>query len=86
MGAEGWELVFMMFILKLPILYLAGVVWWAVRSKPDPFEPAVLVRSAPSAPDFPRASDAPCPWRGRHPRPSPQRARRGRPAVVPAGR
>jgi hypothetical protein len=36
------EIVFLMLVLKLPILYLVGVVWWAVRAEPRPPEPAVL--------------------------------------------
>ncbi len=48
MSNAAWELVFMMLVLKLPILYLARVVWYAVRAKPDrpkargarPVEPA----------------------------------------------
>jgi len=39
----GWELVWFMVILKLPIVYLACVVWWAVRGKPEPLEPAIAV-------------------------------------------
>jgi hypothetical protein len=35
------ELLFMMLILKLPILYLVGVCWWAIRQEPDPLEGAV---------------------------------------------
>jgi hypothetical protein len=35
------EIVFMMLILKLPILYLAGVCWWAIRAEPRPLEGAV---------------------------------------------
>jgi hypothetical protein len=35
------ELVFMMLILKLPILYLVGVCWWAIRQEPNPLEGAV---------------------------------------------
>jgi hypothetical protein len=35
------EIVFLMLVLKLPILYLIGVVWWAVRAEPQPPEPAV---------------------------------------------
>jgi hypothetical protein len=37
------EIVFLMLVLKLPILYLVGVVWWAVRAEPRPPEPAALV-------------------------------------------
>ncbi len=36
------ELVFMMLILKLPILYLVGVCWWAIRQEPYPPELARL--------------------------------------------
>jgi hypothetical protein len=36
-SGEAWvELVFMMVILKLPIVYLILVVWWAIRAVPDP--------------------------------------------------
>ena len=37
-----WELVWMLVILKIPVIYLCLVVWWAVRSKPAPLEPALL--------------------------------------------
>jgi hypothetical protein len=57
------EIVFLMLVLKLPILYLAGVVWWAVRAEPNPPEPAVLVEADSSEP--PRG---PRPSRGRRPR------------------
>jgi hypothetical protein len=73
-SAEAWEFVFMMLVLKLPILYLIGVVWWAVRAVPDPYEPAVV----PSAvePDERTPPSAPCTWRaGLRPRP-PRRSHR----------
>lgn len=63
----------MMFVLKLPIAYLIGVVWWAVRSVDDPFTPVVAVR--------PEAEPQPCPWvrprrrpHGRGPVPRPRTA------------
>jgi hypothetical protein len=31
-----WELVFMMFVLKIPIIYLCFVVRWAIRAEPEP--------------------------------------------------
>jgi hypothetical protein len=34
------ELLFMMVILKLPILYLAGVCYWAIKAEPKPLEGA----------------------------------------------
>jgi hypothetical protein len=36
------ELVFMMLVLKLPLLYLGLVCWWAIRAEPKPLEPALL--------------------------------------------
>jgi hypothetical protein len=42
------ELLFMMLILKLPILYLAGVCYWAVKAEPKPLEGARV--SVPVAP------------------------------------
>jgi hypothetical protein len=36
------EIVFLMLVLKLPIIYLIAVVYWAVRAEPLPPEPAVL--------------------------------------------
>jgi len=37
-----WELIWMLVILKIPVIYLCLVVWWAIRSEPKPVEPAVL--------------------------------------------
>jgi len=31
-----WELVFLMVILKIPIVYLCGVIWYAIKAKPLP--------------------------------------------------
>ena len=36
-----WELIWMLVILKIPVIYLCLVVWWAVRAKPLPLEPAL---------------------------------------------
>ena len=67
MEAVAVELFFMMIVLKLPIIYLFGVVWWAVRAEPRPLEGAPL-RSDVRPPH--------CPWdRSRRPRrrgPSPR--------------
>jgi hypothetical protein len=42
-----WEFIFMIVILKIPIVYLCWVVWWAVRAEPEPLEPAVLPAKLP---------------------------------------
>jgi hypothetical protein len=71
MASGWWELIFLMFVMKLPILYLIGVVWWAVRATPDPYEPAALVPAVlPLSPQ--PLNVGLCPWRGRHPRPRPR--------------
>jgi hypothetical protein len=30
-----WEVVFMLFVLKIPLVYVCWVIWWAVRSEPE---------------------------------------------------
>ncbi len=36
MSAGAWELLFMMLILKIPIVYLGLVVWYAIKAEPEP--------------------------------------------------
>lgn len=68
-GPAVWEFVFMMVVLKLPVVYLCVVVYWAVRAEPRPLDGAALV----PAPE-PRG-----PWRD-VPRPrSPRRGPHGSP-------
>jgi hypothetical protein len=38
-----WETIFMLLVLKIPLVYLCAVVWWAIRAEPLPEEPAALV-------------------------------------------
>jgi hypothetical protein len=80
-----WETIFLLVILKIPVVYLACVVWWAVRSEPappEPLEPALV--TAPLEPDprsgrrFLRRSARPRPPR-RGPHGSPDRAQRRTP-------
>jgi hypothetical protein len=60
-----WELFFMLVVLKIPIVYLCVVVWWAVRAEPQPLEGAALAARLPEP--------SPCPWRRRpHGRPGPR--------------
>jgi hypothetical protein len=45
-----WEIVFMLLILKIPIVYLCVVVWWAIKAEPLPpdlAEAAVLSDTPP---------------------------------------
>lgn len=73
-----WELVFMLVILKIPVVYLCWVVWWAVRAEPQPPEGAARLVPVPATPRPPE-----CSWR-RHRN---ERLRRGpRPRGGGAGR
>jgi hypothetical protein len=40
----------MLVILKIPVVYLCLVVWWAVRSEPRPLEGAALPARIPEDP------------------------------------
>jgi hypothetical protein len=68
-----WELIFLMVIMKIPILYLCWVVWWAIKAEPRPEDGvAVPATLPPDAPDFGRG------WRFRRtPRPRPARPHGG---------
>jgi hypothetical protein len=66
-----WELVFLMVILKIPIVYLCAVVWYAIKAEPrHRGGPALGVRAEP---------DGPGPGWGRRPRrrPGPRRPHGG---------
>jgi hypothetical protein len=36
MSGEAWMLLFMMLVLKIPIIYLGIVVWYAIKAEPEP--------------------------------------------------
>jgi len=38
------EIVFMLVLLKIPLVYLCMVVWWAIRAEPRDEQPTVPVR------------------------------------------
>jgi hypothetical protein len=40
----------MLVILKIPVVYLCLVVWWAIRAEPRPPEPAVTTARAEPEP------------------------------------
>jgi hypothetical protein len=76
-----WELIWLMVIMKIPILYLCWVVYWAVKAEPRPEEPATLAAASDDGP--------PTVWRtrrrprrpGPHGHPTRTYARTCRPAV-----
>ncbi len=53
----------MLVILKIPVVYLCAVVWWAIRAEPQPLEGAVRLAPLPLGPE--------CDWRRRNPRRGP---------------
>jgi len=63
----------MMVILKIPIVYLCLVVYWAVKAEPEP--PEVVRSGVREEPPQPRA-----PWTPRNRRPGPRRGPERTPA------
>ena len=81
-----WELIFLMLIMKIPIVYLCAVVWYAIKAEPRPPEGAARLVSPPDPVPHPswRRSRRPEPFRG-----GPQRRPRrgaGRPTRVAMAR
>jgi hypothetical protein len=35
-STSAWEAIFLLVVLKIPMIYLAVVVWWAIRAEPTP--------------------------------------------------
>ncbi|MFO7572289.1 MAG: hypothetical protein R6W48_06790 [Gaiellaceae bacterium] len=70
-----WEAVFMLVVLKIPVVYLAGVVWWAIRAEPTAGSGGGEVVGVPASLD-------PCGWDDRRLRRS---ARAVRHPVRPGG-
>ena len=51
----------MLVILKIPVVYLCAVVWWAIKAEPRPLEGAgTVAQLEPGGPD--------CDWRTRRAR------------------
>ena len=80
MSGEWWAFIFLMLIMKVPIVYLGTVIWWAVQ-EPKPPEGAAKLAELPE-PLLPWR-----PWRLRRrrvPRPGPHGSPVRRP--LPAAR
>jgi hypothetical protein len=67
----GWTFFYMFVILKIPIVALLCLVWWAVRAEPEPAEgdPREELRRRPDHPRDPRRPKSP--RRGPHAEPPP---------------
>jgi hypothetical protein len=74
----AWEIVFMLVILKIPIVYLCVVVWWAIKAEPAPPD----VGEGAVVTDTPPVGGAP--WR-RVGRPRPMRPHAPRRGTSPTG-
>lgn len=46
-----WEAIFFLLVLKIPLVYLCWVLWWAIRAQPNPPEPEGALVLAPVEPD-----------------------------------
>lgn len=84
-----WELVFMLVILKIPVLYLCAVVYYAIKAEPEPQTgeegAAVHVDPSPWKPWQNWRPSGPRPRRsGPHGSPNRGYARAARPAGVEA--
>jgi hypothetical protein len=54
----------MLVILKIPVVYLCAVVWWAIRAEPRPSEGAGTMASLGPSP----GPEPGCDWRARRAR------------------
>jgi hypothetical protein len=75
-----WELIWLMLIMKIPILYLCWVVYWAIKAEPRPDEPAVVTANRDDMPPRWRPRRGPR-LTGPHGRPARTYARSRPPAV-----
>jgi hypothetical protein len=44
LSTSAWEAIFLLAVLKIPMIYLAVVVWWAIRAEPTPGDGQDTVR------------------------------------------
>lgn len=66
----------MLVVLKIPVVYLCAVVWWAIKAEPRPLDGVARAASPEPPPE--------CDWRERvRNAPRPPRGSRGRRKVAP---
>jgi hypothetical protein len=74
----GWTFFYMFVVLKIPIIALLTLVWWAVKQEPEPADGESRERLHRGGDDRPRPRNPRSPRRGPHAEPqplSPQRTR-----------
>jgi hypothetical protein len=79
-----WEFVFLMLILKIPVIYLCVVVYWAIRGDRGPAEAARLAVRPDVEPRPPWSRPPVRPRRGPHGSPGRRYARVARRAPIGA--
>jgi len=42
---SAWEAIFLLVVLKIPMIYLAVVVWWAIKAEPLPGDGGEPIRA-----------------------------------------
>jgi hypothetical protein len=45
LSVSVWEAIFLLVVLKIPMIYLAIVVWWAIRAEPSAGEGQEPIRA-----------------------------------------
>jgi hypothetical protein len=82
-----WAFVYLMLVLKIPIIALLWIVWWAVRATPEGDEqPSDGDGGLPRSPRHPRRPLPRHPRRGPHGDPAPVPPTRTRTVVARARR
>lgn len=76
---EFWGFIWLMFVLKIPVVAAMWIVWWAVRS-PDPVDDVPVDDGGDSdgGSPHPRRPRPNPPRRGEHGQPAPRAPRRTR--------
>lgn len=74
----GWAFVWMMVVLKLPIVALLYIVWWAMRQEPLPEDEPADSGTGGGGTPHPRGPRPRPPRRGEHGQPPPRSPRRVR--------
>jgi hypothetical protein len=61
-----WTFIFLMFVLKIPIIGLLWIVWWAIHAQPDSGDQGSDEDGGSRKPRHPRPPLRPLPRRGPH--------------------
>ena len=79
---ELWGFLWVMVALKIPLAMLLYIVWWAIRSQPEPVAGDARDGGIGDRPHGPRPGPSRPPRRGPHGEPAPPAPPRTRPPAV----